>query len=84
MVKADREKAYRAVWTVTDTKKREAAMNGMLATQRSPAAEVATERSKAIASLAATTGDVTSAAAWAVEDICSGVNDDGAAAFKVS
>lgn len=70
MDKPAREAAYRAVWRATTTSVREAALDNVLSTQGSPPAEAATERATAIRELGAARGDVHSAGAWAVEDIC--------------
>jgi hypothetical protein len=84
MVKADREKAYRAVWQTVDKTKREAALDALLTSQGSPAKEAAAERKQAIAQLAAASGDVNSAGAWAVEDLCAAAATAGATSLAAS
>jgi hypothetical protein len=84
MVKANREKGYRAVWKEVDTAKREAALDAVLTAQGSPKVEAAAERKTAITQLAAASGGVNSAAAWAVEDLCAGVVRSGAASLAAS
>jgi hypothetical protein len=84
LIKANREKGYRAVWKEVDTAKREAALDAVLAAQSSPKAEAAKERKTAISQLAAASGDVHSAAVWAVEDLCASVAGGGGAALAAT
>jgi hypothetical protein len=73
MSQPDREKSYRKIWKETARDVRESALDTVLSNQGSSSKEAARERAKAIKELDAKKGDVHSAGAWAVEDICKAV-----------
>jgi hypothetical protein len=81
MKKADREDAYRAVWAATKPSSRESILDAVISTQGSPAKEAADEKANAIKGLENSKERVTTAAAWAAEDICSLMSSTGAAAL---
>ncbi|HEY2290597.1 MAG TPA: hypothetical protein VGM86_07835, partial [Thermoanaerobaculia bacterium] len=84
MAEATRYAEFRNVWQAADPTQREAALDGVLTAQGSPAREAASEKSRAIRELNATSGKVHSAGTWAVEDLCGTVSTQGAAAVAAS
>jgi hypothetical protein len=70
MKEADRNAGYRAIWRATARDTRESLLDDVLRNQGSDKKEAKSERDKAIKSLESGSGIVTSAGAWATEDIC--------------
>lgn len=84
MVKATRNLEYRNVWRATSSTEQTAALTRALANQGLTTAEINTQTSGAIAELNASSGDVHTAASWAISEICGRVASVGAATVASS
>jgi hypothetical protein len=84
MKKPEREQGYRNVWRATNSTEKSAALNRALANQGLTQDELTAETTAAVKQLNAGSGDVRTAASWAISEICKKVESAGAASVAAS